>query len=351
MTKHERFLNVLANKPVDRVPVAFFHHFLEDWTDFGKGIEDDEVFEKNIEGHRIARKLFDPDVAKVMNDSLMLMPVEASFVKTAADLRKIEPLSSGSGFMKRTLELTKRVREIYADSDAPVYATSFSPTLVLRSALPEGRRPGLGGPETVIKRFIKEDPEALGEACKTVSEGIMELNRLLIKECGVDGIYLSVNNQAGFFPEEIYRTYISPFEKAVLDDANKLSDVNILHICGFIGQGNDLNLFTGFNAAAYNWDVHTEKVSLSQGKRLVGGKAVFGGFEQKGVLYKGTREEVEKYTYQILDEAGQVGTMVGADCTVPADIDDSRLEWVRQAAIRYAAQPIRKIKYNSESLN
>ena len=86
MTKHERFLNVLANKPVDRVPVAFFHHFLEDWTDFGKGIEDDEVFEKNIEGHRIARKLFDPDVAKVMNDSLMLMPVEASFVKTAACL-------------------------------------------------------------------------------------------------------------------------------------------------------------------------------------------------------------------------------------------------------------------------
>ena len=74
-------------------------------------------------------------------------------------------------------------------------------------------------------------------------------------------------------------------------------------------------------------------------------------FEQKGVLYKGTREEVEKYTYQILDEAGQVGIMVGADCTVPADIDDSRLEWVRQAAIRYAAQPIRKIKYNSESLN
>lgn len=274
MTKRERFLNVLANKPVDRVPVAFFHHFLEDWTDFGKGVENDEVFEKNIEGHRIACKLFNPDVAKVMNDSLMLMPVEASFVKTSDDLRKIEPLSPDSGFVKRTLELTKRVREIYADTDAPVYATSFSPTLVLRSALPEGRRPGLGGPETVIKRFINEDPEALGAACKAVSEGIMELNRRLIKECGVDGIYLSVNNQAGFFPEKIYRTYISPYEKAVLDDANKLSDMNILHICGFIGKGNDLTLFTGFDAAAYNWDVHTEKVSLGQGKKLFGGKAV-----------------------------------------------------------------------------
>ena len=170
MTKRERFLNVLANKPVDRVPVAFFHHFLEDWHDFGLGVENDAVFEKNIEGHRTACKIFNPDVAKIMNDSLMLMPVEASFVKTASDLRKIEPLSMNSKFVQRTLELTKRVCEIYAETGAPVYATSFSPTLVLRSALPEGRRPGLGGPETVIKRFIQEDPEALGVACKAVSE-------------------------------------------------------------------------------------------------------------------------------------------------------------------------------------
>ena len=27
MTKRERFLAFLSNKPVDRVPVAFFHHF------------------------------------------------------------------------------------------------------------------------------------------------------------------------------------------------------------------------------------------------------------------------------------------------------------------------------------
>ena len=58
--------------------------------------------------------------------------------------------------------------------------------------------------------------------------------------------------------------------------------MNILHICGFIGQGNDLNLFTGFNAAAYNWDVHAEKVSLSQAKGFFGGKGCFRRFEQKG---------------------------------------------------------------------
>lgn len=336
MTKRERFLNVLANKPVDRVPVAFFHHFLEDWNDFGMGIQNRAVFEKNIEGHRIALNGFNPDVAKIMNDSLMLMPVEASFVEKSSDLRKIEPLSINSEFIKCTLELTQRVREIYEPTGAPIYATSFSPTLVLRSALPFGRRPGLGGSETLIKRFIAEDPEAVGAACKVLSEGIIQLNRLLLQEGGVDGIYMSVNNPDGFFPDEVYRTCISPHEKAVLDDANQLSDINMLHICGFIGKGNDLRQFTDFEAAAYNWDVHTEKVSLGEGKQLFGGKAVFGGFEQKGVIYHGTREEVEAYAWSILDEAGQVGIMLGADCTVPADIEDTRLEWVRKAAIKYA---------------
>ena len=79
-------------------------------------------------------------------------------------------------------------------------------------------------------------------------------------------------------------------------------------------------------------------MSLSEGQKLFGGKPVFGGVEQATVIYKGTREEVEDAAFKILDEAGQVGVMLGADCTVPTDIDDNRLEWVRQAAIKYAAQ-------------
>ena len=46
---------------------------------------------------------------------------------------------------------------------------------------------------------------------------------------------------------------------------------------------------------------------------------------------------VKKATWDILDECGQVGVMVGADCTVPMDIDDDRFNWVRKAAEEYAA--------------
>ena len=72
--------------------------------------------------------------------------------------------------------------------------------------------------------------------------------------------------------------------------------------------------------------MYVEGVSLSEGKKLFGGKPVFGGFAQDTVIYKGTEQEVKEAAWKILDECGQVGIMLGADCTVPNDIDDSRLD-------------------------
>ena len=45
---------------------------------------------------------------------------------------------------------------------------------------------------------------------------------------------------------------------------------------------------------------------------------------------------VKKATWDILDECGQVGVMIGADCTVPYNSDDDRSNGVRDAAIEYA---------------
>ncbi len=333
MTKRERFLNVLANKPVDRVPVAFFHHFC-DMNEWFRGVENPAAFEKNVEGHRKSRAVFDPDVIKIMNDSLMIMPVDTSFVKKAADLRKIQAPAMDSPYVQKTRELTVRAMEIYAGSDAPIYATGFSPAMILRTSL-SGLLP-VSGKKPLLVQFLEEDPDSVMAGLDILAERVMEINEMLIKECGADGIYFSVNNQAHYVPDDLYHKYISPSEKKVMNHANTLSSINLLHICGYHGKANNLELFTDYEAAGYNWAVHAEGISLSEGKKMFGGKAVFGGFEQDTVIYTGTREEVEEYTYKILDDAGQIGVMIGADCTVPTDIDDNRLEWVRQAAIKYA---------------
>lgn len=335
MTKRERFLNYLANKPVDRVPVALFHHFCGP-ADFGRGLVDADAFERNIEGHRIARKIFNPDVAKVMNETLMMMPLDCSFVEKTTDLRKIQPISMNAPFVKKTLELTRRVRDIYADSDAPVYGTSFSPYTVLRYRLSVKGMRGNGGDETRFQQYIAEDPESVSAALGILGEWICELNERLISDGGVDGIYLSVNNQSVVMPD-VHHTYVAPHEKAIVDKANKHGKITLLHICGGpLSLPSTLELFSDYDVAAFNWAIEGERVSLGWGKKILGGRPVFGGFERSGVLDKGTREEVEARVFSLLDEAGQTGIMLGADCTVPTDIDDHRLEWVRQAAVKYA---------------
>lgn len=336
MTKRERMLNVLANKAVDRVPVAFFHHFTEA-ADWNMGLEHPDAFERNVEGHLPSLEKFDPDVCKIMNDTLMMMPLDVSFVEHASDLAKIQPMAMDSLYVQKQIELTNRVMDIYKHCDAPVYVTGFSAAWVLRNAMTVGL-PVAGANEPLMRKLMAEDPEAVGDCLMRMSEGIVELNKILMTECGADGVYFSVANQAGFFPKEFHQKYVAPSEKYVLAEAKKIRDVNIAHICGYHGHGNDLTLYTDYGAAAYSVAVNAEGTTMAEAKKLFGGAPVIGGFSQDGVIYTGSKEEVKQATWDILDNAGQIGVVIGADCTVPNDIDEDRFNWVRDAAAEYAAQ-------------
>ena len=104
INKRERLKNVLENKPVDYVPVLLFHHFCDE-KDWDQGLVNSAAFEKNIIEHKNARKIFDPDVIKIMNDTLMMMPVDLSFIKEA---RPSPNLFQDCGFVRKSVELTKK---------------------------------------------------------------------------------------------------------------------------------------------------------------------------------------------------------------------------------------------------
>ena len=333
MNKRERFENFLSNKPVDRVPVGFWHHYMG-FDRMNRGFFENDTFEENVAGHLKSKAVFDPDIVKIMTDSLMIMPIDCSKIEKTSDLYNIEPFALDSPYVKKSIELAQRVRDMYKE-DVPVFMTGFTPLFPLRCALkPE--------PLNVMCRdngkffdYLNEDPAAVAAALDILGKRIMEFHKLLIEKCGIDGIYLSVNNRLSAIPDDIYLKYVAPLEKEVLDDANKYC-TTLLHICGYAGQGNNLELYKDFDAKGINWSVVAENMTLGEGKKFFGNKPVFGGFAQKGILYTGTKEEIEAEVFRILDECGQVGTMLGADCTVPNDIDENRFEWVKQAAIKYA---------------
>lgn len=116
-----------------------------------------------------------------------------------------------------------------------------------------------------------------------------------------------------------------------------MSDYNLIHICGYMGCHNDLRWHKDYPAKAINWAAFFEGVPMEEGEEIFDHRCVIGGFDNNadGVLYSGTKEEVQAETRAILDKAGTCGVILGADCTVPKDIDPARFDWVRDAAAAY----------------
>jgi len=74
-------------------------------------------------------------------------------------------------------------------------------------------------------------------------------------------------------------------------------------------------------------------MSLSEGKKYFGNKAVLGGFDNRedGLLFSGTKEEIQSYTKELISKYGTTGILLGADCSFPAGIDKQRIQWVVDA--------------------
>ena len=332
MNKRERFEAFLNNAPVDRVPSGIFHHYMPtpEWL---AGTKEPRSFEKLVAGQLVTKRRTDPDICKIMNDVLMIMPIDISMVKEPKDLKDVIPPAMDSIYVSRTLELTERVLKFYEDEDIPSFVTSFAPIFSLRHRL-EDNDPNH---RDVMGELFAADPQAAYDGMKTVAERTMEIHQKLFDEFPLDGIYFSVNNQNSVLSDELYRQIATPIEKEMIADINKRG-ITFMHICGTRGQTNNLKLFTDYDFAAVNWAVYSENVSLKEGKELFGGRPVMGGFAQTGLIYDGTEEAIKAEVKRILDETGQLGVMIGADCTVPMDIDEHHFVWVREAAEEYAAE-------------
>lgn len=328
-TRRELVSKVFHNEKAERVPVGFWFHFFQG-EEFNSGLKDPEVLQKNLAGHKKFAEDFDPDFVKIMTDGFFNLPIDYSNIKSLEDLKDIKPVPKDHPFFAKNLELVKGVREIFGE-DRLLFFNVFSPFGQLTGGLSSpGQRNGLDK----LEAFLEQDASAVAAALDVIADNLITLIGEVVKSGLADGIYLSVNNPNRRIPAQIYSTFISPSEKKILEAAQKLAQDNILHICGYAGNKNILSVYKDYPASVINWAVTAEELSLKEGKKYFGGKAVIGGFNnvKDGLLYSGSREEIEKYVEELLDGIGTTGVVIGADCTVPSDIDIERLKWVRDKA-------------------
>lgn len=341
--KRQLVWDALNNRETERVPVGFWFHLASE-NEFYRGLEDEAVVRKNIDGHLKFTEAFKPDFVKLMSDGFFGYPnASLANAKSAGDLAAIKPIGADHPWIEKQVELVKHLTSKIGP-DVFTFYNIFGPATTFKFLLGKG-----GDGNRAFAELIAEDPRAVRRALDVIANDLSTLASRVISEGGADGIYLSVQNvQDSRITPALYRSVIAPSEKSVLKAANRAGNAaravhagrdgaaNILHICGYEGSRNDLSLYRDYDAKAVNWAVTVEGVSLAEGKRLFGGKAVIGGFANgKGsLIHTGSREAVESYTDGLLAGSGRKGVIVGADCTVPSDIELARLEWVRSAASR-----------------
>ena len=319
MNKRERVLAAMNLQPVDRPPVGFWFHFQAEQG----------VGEACVQAHLDYYNHIDVDMVKIMCDSYFDYPNPvAKAVKEPKDWYAMKPLGKDSPFIREQVERARAVKAGLKDDMVVIYNV-FAPFSLIRF--------GVG--DDLVMDHLRREPEAIAYALDVIAQDCCTLSELLITDAGIDGIYYCVQGgeKNRFTPEE-YRRLITPTDKRVLEHANKFSDTNVLHCCGWAGIPNNLEIWQDYPAKAVNWACFVENMNLVEGMKFFGGRCVLGGFDNRpqGVLYSGTREEVEAETARLIQRAGKTGVILGADCTLPATVDVNRFSWVVEAASRLA---------------
>ena len=321
MDKRTRVLNALNKRPVDHVPVGMWFHFAGE----------EALGEECVQAHLRYYRETDLDFLKIMDDSYASYPVSDEF-QTADDWWKLKPLGEDHPWIQDQVWRAKRIVEEIGDERC-VFYNVFAPFSFLRN----GKR------DSVIMSQLRENKEAVMYALDVVAEDIATLSRLVIQEAGCDGIYYCVQGgEQGRFTTEEYKEMIAPSDLYVLERANRYSDNNIMHCCGWAGNKNNLELWKDYPSKCVNWAVYVEELSLPDGRFFFGDRAVLGGFETlhldasmgkyKGILYSGQKKEIEDFTRDLIETYGKRGLLLGGDCTIASWIDLERIKWIVDTA-------------------
>jgi len=322
MDKRTRVLNAMNGLPVDHVPVGFWFHFA------GEEAKGDACVAAHLKYYRET----DLDFVKIMCDNYFPYPLPE--IKEAADWASLTPLSADHPFIA---EQVARAKAIVSDigEERCVFYNVFAPFSSLRFG---AEAQGIN--DATVMEHIKEDPKAVMKALDVIGQSNALLAELLIEEAGCDGIYYCVQGgEFDRFSQEEYEALITPSDLYVLEHANRYSENNILHMCGWAGNRNNLDLWQDYPAKVFNWAVFVEGLDLDDGRWFAGGRTTLGGFEthwdgtvQEGVIYHGTKEELQDYTRNLILNHGKLGLMLGGDCTIDAKLPWERIRWVVEAA-------------------
>ena len=328
----ETVLKALHNETVDQIPASFWRHFAD--NEFTNAATTPSVLTTNLNGHRDYYQAVDVDFAKTMLDGYFPYPFHGvNDPKSITDLHNLRPIEDNDPWLTGQVALAEKQKQLAGDR--PTFVTMFSPLFLLKWALIEHYQEPLLLADKRFADMYEEDPQLVLHVLKVISDDQKKVAKALMTT-DIDGIYYStqeIQDERTSNPQ-FFEEVMEPIDIDVQNTINAVSPLNILHICGFDGADNHLDWFVNYPLQVINWATETDGYSLAAGKKLFGDRPVMGGLDNstKGILYSGTKQQIQDKVHALISEAGNQGVLLGADCTVPRDIDYDHLRWAIEAA-------------------
>ena len=303
MNKRERVAAALAGEPVDRVPVSAWFHFPAD----RRG------------GEGLAEALYglftevDFDFVKVMNDNPYVDPMVKE-VKMPGDLVMLAEVDLAAGPMAPTIDGVERLRA-KTGPDVMITVTIFN-TFATGQKLSNGH----------LAEYVAADAATVKKGLGTVAANLAGFAEAVIR-AGADGIFLAADGSGdSVFEPGVYRDVFRPGDLAILEGASAGS-FNIVHVHG---MDTDFDNFIDYPAHAINWADRTAGPSIAEAKTKLD-HCLVAGVDHLGTIAAGSPDEIRAEVRDAIAQSGGRRFILGPGCSVPNDIDRSRLRVMREA--------------------
>lgn len=310
MNKIELINAVLAGEKPKRIPASFWFHFDKDKI----------AGEAMAQAHLDYYYACDVDFLKVMNDNRYDMPPEMPVIEKPEDWAKLPKNPVSSPNYQKQISGLKILAEKLKD-EAYFITTIFDPMAT-----------GNYISNRKVIEHLRENPSATMKGLHAIAESLADFAAACI-EAGAAGIYYSA--QAGGIQKmtcEEHLRYMRPLEMIIWDAASSKGIFNLLHLCG---PGMYFDNYRNYPFDVVNWAVgEPGNFSIAEGKEFFK-KPGCGGLDNNGVIVSGSKEAIKQAVQKALNEGGETNFILGANCTVPSDIN---LDNIRSAIMTARAE-------------
>ena len=288
-TKREIMQQVLDGATFDNyVPTVFFSHY-------PAGVGRDAVYYHVRHLNRT-----DVDMLKIQFEQHQ----PNIKMQTKDDWQKIQPLPAD--FYAPTVDVVKEVVSIVG-RETMVIPTVYSAFQTLRMQI---------GIPSVI-RWAKEAPDEVLRALRIYNDALLGYVRQ-VKALGIDGFFMPTQGGETIYSEvpNFFERFIRPFDLELMTECTTGTHCNILHICDWEGPYDSLDRFVSYPGEIVNTpnvvagQPYTPADAASQFGRII-----LGGLERKGVINKGTPEQVKEEVARVLADRPE-RYILGAECTI-----------------------------------